>query len=73
MLNFFGNQDCREESKSSCTWIILIVIFLFCCGGDCFGNKKCMLSFNPCTIAIIAALLACCGCLNFRCERERCC
>lgn len=42
----------------NCTWILLIILFLCCCGGK---MRNFNLNVNPCCLILIVALLFCCG------------
>ena len=42
----------------NCTWILLIILFLCCCGGK---MRNFNLNVNPCCLILILALLVCCG------------
>ncbi len=42
----------------NCTWILLIILFLCCCGGK---MKSFNLNINPCCLILIVALLFCTG------------
>lgn len=42
----------------NCTWILLIVLFLCCCGGK---MKSFNLNVNPCCLLLMTALLFTCG------------
>lgn len=42
----------------NCTWILLIILFLCCCGGKL---KNFSLNVNPCCLILLTALLFCTG------------
>lgn len=42
----------------NCTWILLIILFLSCCGGKL---KNFSLNVNPCCLILLTALLFCTG------------
>ncbi|MDD3831357.1 MAG: chorion class high-cysteine HCB protein 13 [Clostridia bacterium] len=58
----FGGQEHGHDGghgcgDNCCTWIILILLFCFCCS----GKKKWHISINPCCILLALGLLYCCG------------
>ena len=42
----------------NCTWILLLVLFLCCCGGK---MRNFNLNVNPTCLLLMTALLFCCG------------
>ena len=46
----------------NCTWILLIILFLCCCGGK---MKNFNLNVNPTCLLLMVALLVCCGGISF--------
>lgn len=42
----------------NCTWILLVILFLCCCGGK---MKSFNLNVNPCCLILMTALLFTCG------------
>lgn len=42
----------------NCTWILLVILFLCCCGGKL---KSFSLNVNPCCLILLTALLFCTG------------
>lgn len=65
MFNDDGCGGC-EKGGCNCTWILLIILFLCCCGGK---MKNFNFSVNPCCLILILALLVCCGGLTFGCNK----
>ena len=42
----------------NCTWVLLLVLFLCCCGGKI---KNFNLTVNPTCLLLMVAMLVCCG------------
>ena len=59
-----GHNDCGGQGGTpnyggcNCTWILLILLFLCCCGGK---MKNFSLCINPTCLILMGALLFCCG------------
>lgn len=56
-----GNGDCGQGMTNggcNCTWILLILLFLCCCGGKMRNFNLCI---NPTCLLLMGALLFCCG------------
>lgn len=57
-----GNGDCGQGESTfggcNCTWILLILLFLCCCGGKMRNFNLCI---NPTCLLLMGALLFCCG------------
>lgn len=56
-----GNGGCgggMTFGGCNCTWILLIILFLCCCGGKL---KNFSLNVNPCCLILLTALLFCTG------------
>lgn len=63
----FNDGDCgNEKSGCNCTWILLIILFLCCCGGK---MRNFTLNVNPCCLILVAALLFCNGGLSVGCGK----
>lgn len=64
----FNDGDCGGGCEKggcfggcNCTWILLIILFLCCCGGK---MKNFHLNVNPCCLILVVALLFCNGGLS---------
>lgn len=55
-----GNTGCGCFGGCNYTWLLLIIIFLCCCGK---GNIS--LCINPTCLVLVVALLLCCGGMSF--------
>lgn len=69
MFNGLFNDGCGGCGENNgclggcnCTWILLIILFLCCCGGK---MKSFNLTINPTCLMLVIALLVCCGGLKF--------
>ena len=51
-----GDNGCT--GGCNCTWVLLIILFLCCCGGKL---KNFNLNVNPCCLILMLALLGTCG------------
>ena len=59
--NYGGNNSgcgCGMFGGCNCTWILLIILFLCCCGGKLKNFSLCV---NPCCLILWIALLFCSG------------
>ncbi len=52
------NCGCDGHTGGGCTWVLLIILFLTCCGGKL---KNFTLNINPCCLILLGALLFCTG------------
>ena len=55
-----GNGGCGGGmfGGCNCTWVLLIILFLSCCGGKLKNFSLCV---NPCCLILLVALLFCSG------------
>ena len=60
--NYGGNGNggcgCGLFGGGNCTWVLLIILFLSCCGGKLKNFSLCV---NPCCLILLIALLFCSG------------
>ena len=54
----YGNGGCGCTGGCNCTWILLILLFLCCCGGKLKSFSLCV---NPSCLILLVALLFCTG------------
>lgn len=61
LFNDGPGPDCGHQTPCggcNCTWILLILLFLCCCGGKMRNFNLCI---NPTCLILMGALLFCCG------------